>query len=83
MLSQIRDILDDRLADQTADRAGSAFRYSFLNEKEEKERTIKAKNLTRMEKEKKRKDGEGNLLDTMSDLSKCSWISWKRSWRLC
>ena len=66
LLSQIRDILDDRLADQTIDRAGSALDV-LSKRKGRKGKDDKSKEPNK--NGKKEKDGEGNLLDTMSDLS--------------
>lgn len=69
LLSQIRDILDDRLADQTADRAGSALDI-LSKRKGRKGKDDKSKEPNKNGKKgKDGKDGEGNLLDTMSDLS--------------
>ena len=52
MLSQIRDILDDRLADQTADRAGSALDI-LSKRKEEKEKDDKSKEPNKNGKKRK------------------------------
>ena len=68
LLAEIRDILDDRLADQTVDRAGSV--EDLMNKRKAKGKKEDTKGSTKDGKDKKAKDKEGGgLLDTLSDLT--------------